>query len=175
MISITDFDLFRRENKKKAIDSNALRTSFSKVKNEMDEHLDSINANTVEINSNYDYIKHLEAKITKMTERLEEVELKIASLTGKGTYRKEDFENIMLNPKEKEIFLLLYSRSGDLIDYREIGKTLGLTEALSRKHISSLINKGIPVVKKYFENNVFLVLDNDFRTLQAKEKVVKLK
>lgn len=175
MISIVG--LFDNTSSRKNLSSEKdknIRRAFSKVKDEMDDHLDSINANTNEINSNYEYIRHLEATINKLTERLEEAELKIAEMSGEKKYRKEDFRNIILNPKEKEVFLLLYSRSGDLIDYREIGKSLGLTEELAQKYVSSIISKGIPVEKKHFENKIYLVLDNEFRTIQAKENIINV-
>jgi hypothetical protein len=63
---------------------------------------------------------------------------------------------------------------GDLFDYKKISKTLGFTETTVKRKISSMVNKGIPIVKKYFDNNTFLVLDADFRNLQAKSNVLKL-
>ena len=149
-----------------------IRAAFNKVKEEMNEHLDSINANSNEINTNHDYVMHLEEMVTKLKERLEEVELRLSELSGRKVMKAEDFKDIVLNPKEKEIFLMLYSRTGDLIDYREISKTLGYTEAMARKIVSSMIGKGIPIIKKYFDNNVFLILDADFRNLQAKENLI---
>ena len=62
-----------------------------------------------------------------------------------------------------------------MIDYREISKSLGITEQSVRKYISRMINKGIPIIKKYFDNNVYLVLDSDFRNLQAKEDILNIK
>ena len=71
--------------------------------------------------------------------------------------------------------MLLYSRTGDLIDYNEISKSTGFTQEKSRKYVADMINKGIPIIKKYFENNIYLVLDSDFRNLQAKHNVLKIK
>jgi len=70
---------------------------------------------------------------------------------------------------------LLYSRNGNLLDYREISKSIGITEEMARKYVSGIIGKGIPIIKKYFENKTFLVLDSDFRNLQAKENIIKFK
>jgi len=136
----------------------------------MNDHLDAINGNTNEINSFHEYLTQFENMITKLGERLDSVELKIAEIGG----NKSDFKNIILNAKEQEIFLMLYSRTGDLMDYREISRSLGVTEELVRKHISGMINKGIPIIKKYFEGKTYLILDADFRNLQAKENILKL-
>jgi chromosome segregation ATPase len=151
-----------------------LKESFRKLRIEMDDHLDSINENTNELNSMNEYIAELEEKIVKMGERLDEAEMKISELSGKKTGHS-DFRDITLSTREEEIFLLLYSRNGDLLDYREISKALGVTEEMARKNVANIIAKGIPIVKKYFENSTFLVLDSDFRTLQAKENVIRLK
>jgi len=152
-----------------------LRDAFDKIKEEMTDHLLTINENTTEINSSHDYVLHLENMINKLNERLDEVEHKISELSGKKIVTAEDFKGIILKPKEQEIFLILYSRTGDLIDYREISKTLGITEQSVQKHISRMVNKGIPIIKKYFDNNIYLVLDSDFRNLQAKLNILNIK
>lgn len=152
-----------------------MRHAFNKIKEELTDHLQTINENTAEINSNHNYVLHLENMINKLNERLDEVEHKISELSGKKIMTADDFKGIILKPKEQEIFLVLYSRTGDLIDYREISKSLGITEQSVRKYISRMINKGIPIIKKYFDNNVYLVLDSDFRNLQAKEDILNIK
>jgi len=152
-----------------------IRDAFDKIKKEMTDHLQTINENTKEINSSHDFVLHLENMINKLNERLDEVEHKINELSGKKVMTVEDFKGIVLKPKEQEIFSILYQRTGDLIDYREISKTLGITEQSVQKHISRIVNKGIPIIKKYFDNNVYLVLDSDFRNLQAKYNIIKIK
>jgi hypothetical protein len=149
-----------------------LKESFKKIKTEMDDHLEAINENTNELNSLTEYITELEEKIVKLGERLDEAELRIAESTG----RKQNHpQNIILTTREEEIFLLLYSRNGDLLDFREISKALGITEEMCRKNIAGMLSKGVPIIKKYFEDKTFLVLDSDFRNLQAKENIIKFR
>ena len=150
-----------------------IKKAFDKVKEEMTDHLDSINSNTNEINSNSSYIKDLEKMIVKLNEKIDNLNMKISELKGESQNFNE-IKNIQLNPKEVEIFKLLYENMGDLFDYKKISRTLGYTETTVKRKISSMINKGIPIVKKYFENNTFLVLDADFSNLQAKKNVLKL-
>jgi len=152
-----------------------LRNSFNRLKDEMTDHLDAINENTNEINSNQSYLAHLETMMMKLTERLDDIELKLAEITGEKKYTEDDFKNIILTRKEEEIFKVLYENTGDLLNYKKIARSLGLTQELVRKHITSIINKGIPIIKKYFDNNIYLVLDSDFRNLQAKKNIVKIK
>jgi hypothetical protein len=162
--------LFSRKAEEKKI-----RQAFSKIKDEMSDHLDAINENTNELNSTNEYVAQVEEMVNKLSERLDDIELKLAEFSGRKTISEDDFKHIILTSKEQEVFYILYSRTGDLIDYREISKSLGLTEELARKHVSSIINKGIPIIKKYFENKTYLVLDSDFRNLQAKKNLIKIK
>ncbi|MCM2325842.1 MAG: HTH domain-containing protein [Candidatus Woesearchaeota archaeon] len=155
-------------------DDKRLKKAFQKIKEEMDDHLQAINENTNEISASYDYIQELERMISKLSERLDENEMKISRLTGKKTIDAEKFKDIRLTPKEQEIFLLLYEENGDLLDYRKIARRLGLTEEIVIKTVASLCAKGIPIEKKHFDNKIYLVLDAELRNLQAKEKVLKL-
>ena len=155
-------------------DNFKLTKSFNKIKSEITDHLESINENTNEINTNSMYLTQLENMIHKLSERIDEIEIKVSYVTGEKIISSDEFKDIILNAKEKEIFIMLYKENGDLLDYKKIARSLGYTEQSVRKYISDLISKGIPVIKKYFDNNVYLVLDSDFRNLQAKQNVLKL-
>ena len=148
-----------------------LREAFGKIKEEMNDHLDSINENTREINANSDYMHRLEIMLNKMSERMDELELQMREITGNEIMPQP--KNISLTPKEKEIFLQLYSRTGDLLDYREIARSLGYTVEMTRRLIGSIIQKGVPIAKKSYDGNIYLVLDSEFRTLHAKTSIVQ--
>ena len=150
-----------------------IKKSFEKVKEEMSDHLDTINKNTIEINSNYDYIKQLEKMIHKLNENMDDLNLKLSEIKGESLNINE-IKNIQLKPKEVEIFKLLYENMGDLFDYKKIARTLGFTETTEKRKITLMTNKGIPIEKKYYDHSIFLVLDADFRNLQAKNNVLKL-
>ncbi len=150
-----------------------MKVAFDRIKEEFQEHLDTINMNTNEISANYEYIFQLEARIDKLNEKLDEVLMHIN--TSKGPcLNKASFSNVVLSPREQEIMLLLYARNGDLIEAKEIAKLLGLTEDKVDKHITSLGQKGIPVEKRYSDGRIYLILDYEFRNLQAKENVIKI-
>ncbi len=170
------FNFLKKNNTKKPslIEEN-LKLSFNKIKEEMNDHLQAINENTSEINSTNSYVSEIEERLNKLAERLDDIEARLSELSGKKEVNETNFKDIILTPKEQEIFFILYSRTGDLLDYKEISRALGLTEQLVRKYIGSMINKGIPIIKKYFEEKVYIVLDSDFRNLQAKKNIIKLK
>lgn len=54
-----------------------VRVSFSKIKEELEDHLLAINENTNEIASNYEYICMLESKIERLTQRVDVLQLKL--------------------------------------------------------------------------------------------------
>lgn len=150
-----------------------IKRAFEKVKEELTDHLDAINSNTIEVNANHEYIKELEKRIEKLNEKLDNLSMTLSEVKGESVDLAE-IKNIQLKPKEVEIFKLLYENMGDLFTYKKLARSLGLTEAIVKRKISSMVSKGIPIIKKYFDNNVFLVLDADFRNLQAKNNVLKL-
>ena len=74
-------DVSRRENTKK---EDKLKATFTKIKEEFEDHLDSINENTNEIHSNYEYLCELDSKIEKLNEKLEEIMMFMQHLSKKS-------------------------------------------------------------------------------------------
>lgn len=144
----------------------SLGISFSKIKEEMDDHLQSINENTNEIQLNHDSMSELDNKIEKLNQRLDEIEMFIRHATGEE-------EEIKLTLREQEVFLALYTNE-ELVTYRDIAKKLGLTESLITKYITDIIKKGVPLVKLYEKNRVYLQIDEKFRDMQAKNNILNI-
>ncbi len=134
-----------------------LKKSFSKVKNELDDHLDAINANTLEIKFVYEYLYGLEEKINKLSERLDELVVPASTLTL----------------REQEVFLSMYASAKPLSHF-EISSKLGLTIGAVDSLINSLRSKGIPIIEFSSDNIVFFQLENSFSEMQAKNKIVKI-
>ena len=152
----------------------SLKVSFSKIKNELDNHLDSINENTNEINANFEHIVRVEDKVDKLNERIDELHMMISSLVGEKPKEKvNQFENINLSTREQEVFLALYTSTLDLT-YYDIARKLGLTPELVERYVMSMINKGVPIIRKLTEKNIFLMIDEVFKDKQARENVLKL-
>ncbi len=164
-------NIFGRKNKIKKLES-SLKDAFSRIKEEFNQHLDSINQNTNEINANYDYIMELEAKIDKLNEKISDLQLEILQLKGEDRKEPTKYNKIALTNREKELFLLLYSN--EELTFLQIARKLSLTKQLVERHISNMILKGIPIVKSYRENEVYLSLNPHFKVQQAKENLVGL-
>lgn len=143
-----------------------LKQAFSKIKEEMEDHLNSINQNTQEIQSLYDYIYELESKIDKLNEKIEEIQLYLFN-------SKNNKNNEELNLKEQEIFLLLYTEK-DFLEVKEISEKTGFREDFIINSISELIKKGIPIIRRQVKDKHLIKLDDSFREIQAKSGIVKL-
>ena len=160
-----------------------LKNSFGKVKEELEEHLISINENTNEIQSNYEYLCRLETKIDKLEERINEISMFIKQFKTRKTYkiRKVDgtaqkFQISPLTQREMQVFRILYSIEDEKkhVTYYEIAKNTNISESLAQNYITNLIEKGIPIIKKYLNNTVYLKLDKDFKALQAKMNILNV-
>ncbi len=142
------------------------------VREEFDDHLESINDNTNEIQANYEYISKIDERMERMENRLEQLESWMSRLTGIPIAEEEE-KRIFLTEKEKKVFLILYTASEDeRITYGRIAEDLGENEFLIRGYITNILEKGVPVQKRYFERQVYLSLDRDFKEKQAKSNIL---
>jgi DNA-binding CsgD family transcriptional regulator len=153
---------------------NALTSALQGVREEFDDHLESINDNTNEIQANYEYLGRLDAKIQNLSEKIDEMQIWISRLTGMPI-REEKQKDIKLTEAEKEVFLVMYTASNARpVTYAEIANALRESEFLIRSYITNLIEKGVPILKQYIRNATYLSLDNRFREEQAKRNVLNI-
>lgn len=146
--------------------------SFEQIKEQFEDHLAAINENTNEIQSNFEYLCELDRKIDKLAEKIDEISLLLAKQGG-GNAEKKTFEIKPLTKKEKEVFYALYvlTEHRRYTTYREVARRVCYSENLVASYVTNLIEKGIPVAKKYSGKKAYLALDPEFRELQAKENV----
>ena len=164
--------IFRRDsnsNLKSEIKSvkKELKKNLSSIRDEFEDHLEAINENTNEIQSNYEFLCELDSKIEKLTERIDKIQFLL------GEKKETNYETMPLTKREQEIFIALYT-SENFLSYSDLAKKTTLTFSLVQAYIGNIIAKGIPILKKYVENKVFLYLDPNFRSHQAKENIVKI-
>lgn len=165
--------LFNRDDRIKSLNKETkeikkdLKKNVNSIRDEFEDHLEAINENTNEIQSNYEFLCELDSKIEKLSERIDKIQF---FLEGK---KEKKYDIISLTKKEQEIFIVLYT-SEDFMDYSEIAKKTTLTFSLVQAYISNIIAKGVPILKKYISNRAFLYLDPAFKSLQAKENLVEI-
>lgn len=142
------------------------------VREELDEHLETINQATDEVQSSQDFAYRLDWKIDRLSERLEKVILILKNSGVKvDDSQPESFE---LSDKEKAVFLVLYNSEGRMLAYSGIARALRESEFLVRSLIASMIQKGVPIRKRYINNEACLELDSRFREMQAKTNCLNI-
>lgn len=149
---------------------------FQEVKEELDEHLDAINENTNEISSNYEYLCELDYKINKLSERLDNLQLFLEQNFNFKAEKVPKFQPKPLTNNEQDVFLVLYTleEKKGAVTYTDISKRTGLSEDLVASYITRMIEKNVPIIKRYVNNEPHLRLDPQFKRLQAKENILGL-
>jgi hypothetical protein len=71
------------------------------------------------------------------------------------------------------VFLTFYTEEQPLT-FQEISKKINLPYTMIPDCLSALTQKGIPLQRSYFKNQLFIKLDPQFKELQAKENIVNL-
>lgn len=177
MISI---DVFRKKRKKSdnSVINPNLKKAFNAIKEEFEDHLNTINDNTNEIQANYEFMNKLDSKIDKLNEKIEEIQCFIKNFTeDEDNENLEDecsYKKVFLTNKEKEVFLALYTLAEEKgpVMYSLIAKKLGITEFMVREYVTNLIEKGIPIIKKYVKRDVYIDIEQKFKHVQARENIV---
>lgn len=148
----------------------AMQDIVEGIRDELDDHRTAINENTNELQANHEYIRSVDEKLDKLHARIEELFL----LLGKSSETTLDIQP--LTKKEQEVFQALYvvGEGVPYVSYKQLARKLGTSEALISGFITNLIEKGVPVVKKYDSGQAFVQLEQKFRQKQAKEVVIGL-
>ena len=149
-----------------------IKTSFSKIKDELDEHLDTINQNTTEIQANYEYIFELENKIEKLTQRMDDMQLIMEN--GNGVDYKLEQPISKLTKREEEVFMLLYTDKEESLTFSEISRKIGFTEDMVKNYIQNMSSKGVPIIQKLLSGETYISIDPGFKNLQIKENVLRI-
>jgi len=144
----------------------SVKKAFESIREELNVHLDTINQNTSEVQSIYDYLGELDSKIEKLSERIDEMQMFI----NPGYDTKFDVE---LTHREQEVFLVLYAETNK-ITAKDIARKLGFTDEMVNRYVYNLISKGIPILKHFVDNQLFLHLDLKFKDLQARKNILKI-
>src|SRR3989338_6467550 len=144
-----------------------MNKEFTAIRKMLEEHLAAINDNTAEVQALFDFLQELEIKLEKVSQRLDQTQLSLGIPKPKITIAP-------LNQVERKIFLVLYTGQS-LMTYQEIADKSELSISVIPECISSLIQKGVPFRRSFFENQLFVGLEPGFKELQAKENIVNLR
>ncbi len=159
----------------------AIKAELTKIRQESEEHLQAINENTNEISANYEYISELESKLEKVSERVDQLQLSLqgsskTTLLTRTNPTRDKFSVKKLNRREQDVFLVIYTLEEEKgsLTYGDIAKKLNISIQLAGEYVTSLIEKGVPIIKRYMNSKPYLKLDPEFKTLQTKENILQL-
>ena len=143
-----------------------MKSEFMQIRRALEEHLTSINENTAEIQALFDYLNGMEVKVDKLSLRLDLMQLNFGQPVTKASVTP-------LNQVEKRIFVALYTETTPLC-YEEIALKTAISPVVVPECLSSLMNKGVPFLRTFVNDQVFVKLEPTFKELQAKENIVSL-
>ncbi len=144
-----------------------VKKEFSNVRFALEEHLTAINENTSEIQSLFDYLQEMENKIEKLSQRLDMFQLENAETP------LEDPTITPLNHTEKKVFLTLYTEELPL-SYPELSAKARLPLSIIPETVANLASKGIPLLRSFVNNQLFVKISPTFKEKQAKENLINL-
>ena len=145
----------------------ATKSSFKCVKEEMEEHLQSINENTAEIHNTSDHLAELDSRMEKMEQRMDEIHLMFREMLNRSKV------SIKLNEDEQKIFLILYGEE-KFHSTGQIADQFSFSQADVHECLLSMMDKGIPIDKELLNDEPYFKLDTEFKALQAKEKIITI-
>jgi len=153
-----------------------LRAELAKIRHEFEEHLQAINENTNEIAANYECVCEIESKLDSLSERVDRIQMYLESNYGASMAKRTNLDVKRLNRREQEVFLVIYTLEEEKgsVTYSDIAERLNISEQLAGNYVTSVIEKGVPIIKRYFDSKPHLRLDPEFKTLQAKENILQL-
>ena len=148
-----------------------ISTVLSCMREELDDHRLAVNENTEELTATNEFLNELARRLDKLTERVDDIFMFV-----KGKSEAKTFSIQPLSGKEKEVFQSLYvlTESQPYASYEQVSRRSGVPKAAVIDLFTSMVSKGVPVLKKLDGNTMFLKLDSEFRELQAKKNVVGL-
>lgn len=144
-----------------------IKSAFSSVREEMEDHLTAINENTDELQEHSEKFNEIENKFQKLQEQIDDIHLMIS----KSISQNKEFS---LTDSEKSVFMVLYAVEQTPLSFADISMRTGLTELSVKAHIFSMISKGIPILERQIDNQSYFRLDKKFKEIQAKENILKI-
>lgn len=154
------------------ISEQKLREAFKRLKEERDEHLESINQLTSELQAAFEYISDVEHKYEKLKEITDELQIFMNSMLLND---KSHFSTISLTLEEQKLFLILYLfGEKEPLSWTALSKRLDVNDNGLRLLLSSLLDKRIPITKERIGSEWHFNIDHRFREMQTKEKIIPI-
>ncbi len=143
-----------------------LRSSFSKIKDEFEDHLDSINQNTDEVSKFYDCVGELDAKLDKINSRIDTIHMMFKQVMNHSI-------SVDLNLDEQRVFVLL-NACPKYLNVCDLSDRIGIEEKETEELITAMTDKGITIEKRSCNGKACVKLDEEFKRLQARDNMISI-
>jgi len=163
-----------RNDREQMLSSDArdtLSCVLESMREELDDHRLAINETTQETVAQNELVNELNAKLDKLWERVDELTLLI-----KGEKPEVEFKVEPLTEREKEVFKAFYdvTETQPCASYEQVARKCLQSKEIVQNYVTTMIEKGVPILKKYDGTKVFVYLEPKFRAAQAKKNIVGL-
>ncbi|MBT4387699.1 hypothetical protein HOK68_00975 [Candidatus Woesearchaeota archaeon] len=146
-----------------------IRQSFKNLRLELEDHLDSINDNTNEVEYISELLCDFDNRLLKLEDSIEFIKNNLGST-------KPINKNItpLLNERETDIFLSIFRDENNTKPLSLISQEISIPENTIKKLISNIVKKGIPILQTNTAEGKFFYIDNDFKEKQLKQNVLNI-
>ena len=137
------------------------------ARDEVDDHLHAINANTNEIEMQNNDICEIDNRLNKMEEKMGDLHFLLKQLVTKAQLSVE------LSKDEQRVFLILYTHDKFMKPVDICSKAF-LEKDVVEESLTSMADKGIPLEREILDGKVYFRMNSEFKLRQAKEQIIRI-
>ncbi|MFH1668443.1 MAG: hypothetical protein ABIA62_00800 [Candidatus Woesearchaeota archaeon] len=157
----------RKKNNIPDCDLNVIQTTLSSFKDELEDHFNTLNDNTTEIDIQNNFICEIDNRITKMEEKVDSLHFLLKQLVTRSSLAVD------LSKDEQRVFLILYTHDkfmrSDAVSQRSL-----LSNGVTEEVLIAMMDKGIPIDREIIDGTSYFRMNSEFKLKQAKEHVIKI-
>ncbi|MBU2561141.1 MAG: hypothetical protein KKD17_02505 [Nanoarchaeota archaeon] len=146
---------------------NDFRCDLSKLRQEIDDHLEAINSNTGEQEIQNTFICELDNRLNKVEEKVDELHFLLKQLVLRAKLSVE------LSKDEQRVFLILYTHE-KFMKPEAISQKAFLQKEIVEDALTSMMDKGLPLEREIIEGTVYFRMNKEFKLRQAKEHIITI-
>ena len=141
--------------------------AVASIKSELNDHRDAINQNAAEQQLNHEYLSELDVKIEKLAERVDE----LCAMLGRRVTL--DLSGVRLTKTEQEVVTTMLALEGP-VTAEQVGRASGVSRQQAGQLLYNLQLKGVPLLARNLDGELFYSIDLKFKDLQLRKNVLRL-
>lgn len=146
---------------------NQVKCDMTKLRDDVEEHFESINGNTREIEIQNNFICEIDNRITKMEEKMDEIHFIMKQMVNRSKLSVE------LSKDEQRVFLILYTHD-KFVKSSRISDKAFLDKEVVDDALVSMMDKGLPIERDILNGEACYRMENSFKLRQAKDEIIQI-